>query len=391
VLVYALRLGSATRPQRRALIAVASTSLLFMPVFFVYHFSRQVLEIDPARLETLGWAVIGCRVLLPLGFLVALWQAELFAAGALRRLLDRLTARPTPAQWRDGVAAALDDPALQIGYWDPVAEQYREDAGAELVPPPAGSGRIWVPAARDERPQAAMVVDAVLVEDPELVRVAAAATVLAVENGALEGEVRTSRSRILEAGHAERRRIERDLHDSAQQRLVALGIRLGLASEQLDGERDRALAKELGAQVDEALEELRTVAAGAPRTLRDSGIAAALRVAATASPIAVTIRDDGVGRHSEALESTVYFCCVEALQNAAKHGGSGTSALVRLARENRCVTFAVEDDGEGFDPATARPGSGLRNLSERVAAVGGTVAIESSPDGGTRVVGRLPV
>jgi signal transduction histidine kinase len=248
-----------------------------------------------------------------------------------------------------------------------------------------------VPAARDERPQAAMVVDAVLVEDPELVRVAAAATVLAVENGALEGEVRTSRSRILEAGHAERRRIERDLHDSAQQRLVALGIRLGLASEQLDGERDRALAKELGAQVDEALEELRTVAAGAPRTLRDSGIAAALRVAATASPIAVTIRDDGVGRHSEALESTVYFCCVEALQNAAKHGGSGTSALVRLARENRCVTFAVEDDGEGFDPATARPGSGLRNLSERVAAVGGTVAIESSPDGGTRVVGRLPV
>ena len=391
VLVYALRLGSATRPQRRALIAVASTSLLFMPVFFVYHFSRQVLEIDPARLETLGWAVIACRVLLPLGFLVALWQAELFAARALRRLLDRLTARPTPAQWRDGVAAALDDPALQIGYWDPVAGQYREDAGTDLVPPPADSGRIWVPAARDERPQAAMVVDAVLVEDPELVRVAASATVLAVENGALEGEVRTSRSRILEAGHAERRRIERDLHDSAQQRLVALAIRLGVASEQLDGERDRALAKELGAQVDEALEELRAVAAGAPRTLRDNGIVAALRVAATVSPIAVTVRDDRVGRHPEALESAVYFCCVEALQNAAKHGGSGTSALVRLARDDGCVTFSVEDDGEGFDPATVRPGSGLRNLSERVAAVGGTVAMESSPAGGTHVVGRLPV
>jgi signal transduction histidine kinase len=215
--------------------------------------------------------------------------------------------------------------------------------------------------------------------------------VLAVENGALEGEVRTSRARILEAGHAERRRIERDLHDSAQQRLIALGINLSLAGERLGRSEDRALVDELGEQVDEALRELRSVAGGAPRTLVDEGIAAAIRAVAAWTPIQVTVLDDGVGRHADALESTVYYCCLEALQNAAKHAGPDATAVVRLSEDERSLCFVVEDDGRGFDARSIRLRAGLTNIAERVEAVGGSVAIESSPGNGTRIVGRLPV
>jgi len=215
--------------------------------------------------------------------------------------------------------------------------------------------------------------------------------VLAAENGALESEVTTSRARILEAGHAERRRIERDLHDSAQQRLVALGIRLSLAGERLESAEERALAADLGAQLDAALDELRAVAGGAPRMLREEGIAAALRTVAAWSPIAVTIVDDGVARHAEALESTVYYCCLEALQNAAKHAGADATVTVRLSEENRDLVFDVRDDGHGFDVPTVERRAGLANITERVESVGGRVAIDSSPGEGTRIVARLPL
>ena len=162
------------------------------------------------------------------------------------------------------------------------------------------------------------------------------------------------------------------------------GERLGTASE-------RTLAEELGAQVDEALNELRAVAGAAPRTLREDGIAAALRAVAAWSPIPMTVVDDGVRRHSEALEATVYFCCLEALQNAAKHAGPGSSAMVRLDEDAAALTFTVEDDGAGFEAGAVSPGAGLANLAERIEAVGGTLAIDSAPGTGTRIVGRLPL
>ena len=391
VIVYSRRFGHATRPQRRALLAVASTSLLFLSVFFVYHGAREVLGVAPERLETLGWVLLGCRVLLPLGFLAALLQAELLAARGLRTLVDRLSTRPTLQQWQDSVAAALDDPALEIGYWDVDGEEHRRPDGRALAPPPEGSGRAWVPAERNGRPMAALVIDEALLEDPELVRAATSVTLLAVENGALEGEAKISRERILEAGYAERRRIERNLHDSAQQRLIALGIRLSRAGEQLGSSAEGTLVEELGVQVDEALGELRRVAGGAPPVLSEHGIAAALRAVAAWTPTAVTILDDGVRRHSKALESTVYYCCLEALQNAAKHGGDDITATVRLTEASGVLTFAVEDDGAGFHAGAVRLGAGLVNLAERVSAVGGTLTVDSAPGHGTRIVGRLPI
>jgi signal transduction histidine kinase len=389
--VYLARLQRASRPQRRSLAAVAFTSLLLLPAYFAYNFAAWILELDQGTLDTLNWGVVATRALLPLGFLIALLQADRFAAGALRTLVERLTTRPTPEQWRDEIARVLDDPALRLGYYDPGDRRFRDSEGGELTLPPAAAGRAWVPVDRGGRPVAAMVIDETLAEDPELVRAAAAATLLAVENGQLEGELRASRARVVEAGDAERRRIERDLHDSAQQRLVALRIHLSLAGEGVDRADDRAMLERLGAEVDEAIDELRTVAQGIfPPVLADGGVGPALAAVARRSAMPVHIRGAWRSRHSQAVETAVYFCCLECLQNAAKHAGPGASATIRLDESDGHVGFSVEDDGVGFDPRAVARGAGLTNLANRVAAVGGTLEIDAGSGHGTRITGEIP-
>jgi signal transduction histidine kinase len=391
--VYVSRLLTASRPQRRALLAVAVTSLLFLPAYFTFNFAAWILEVrDIGTLDTLAWFIVATRILLPLGFLVALLQADLFASRALRTLLEELTARPTPTRWRETIAEALDDEALELGFHDPATGRFRDAAGGEVAPPPAGSQRAWLPVERDGHPVAAMVIDETLTEDPELVRAAASATLLAVENGALEGELQASRARILEAGNAERRRIERDLHDSAQQRLVALRVHLALVGERLDPSQERATIERLGGEVEQAIDELRDIARGLyPQLLGQLGVGAALEAVARRSAMPVSVRDGGLGRHPEALETTVYFCCVECLQNAAKHAGAGATATVRLSEHDGRVRFEVRDDGAGFDRAAVDAGTGLTNLADRVAALGGTLQIESAPGHGTRITGSIPV
>jgi signal transduction histidine kinase len=391
LVVYSTRLRAASRPRRRALIAVAASSLLFLPVFFTYHFSRQILELNPGTLDTMSWLVVGARVLLPLGFLVALFQAELFAGVVRGKLLEELVTRPSPDRWRDAVARALDDPALRLAYWDPASGRYRQPDGDELTAP-ARANLAWAKADRDGRPVAAMVVDAALAEDPELVQAATSATMLAVEQGNLEGELRQSEARILAAGDAERRRIERDLHDSAQQRLVALRIHLALASEKMDGSEQRDMVEQLGTEVDGAIDDLRSVARGVyPAILRDAGMAAALRSLSRYAAIPIRIEDGWQHRHREEIELAVYFCCLEALQNAAKHAGPDSVATVRLSEDNGNVRFTIEDDGVGFEPKTVQWGAGLENITDRVSAAGGTLRIESAKGRGTSVSGQLPV
>jgi signal transduction histidine kinase len=389
--IYASHVRAASRPRRRALIAVASTSLLFLPIFFTYHFSRQILQLDAGTLQAMSWFVVGARILLPLGFLVALLQAELFAGVARGTLLERLLTRPSPERWRDDVARALDDPSLRLGYWDLDSGSYREADGRELTAPDPDGDRAWVEVDRDGRPVAAMLIDSALAEDPELVRAAASATTLAVENGNLEGELRESQARIVAAGDAERRRIERDLHDSAQQRLVALRVHLSMASEQLDGSEHQTLVAELGTEVDEALDSLRTIATGVyPKILGDAGVGPALRSVARNGAMPVAVDDRWQRRHGDGIELAVYYSCVEALQNAAKHAGSDATATVRLTEDDACVCFTVEDDGCGFDARSVSRGAGLDNIADRVSAVGGSLRIDSAPGRGTRVAGRLP-
>jgi signal transduction histidine kinase len=206
-------------------------------------------------------------------------------------------------------------------------------------------------------------------------------------------EIRASRARIVATADAERRRIERNLHDGAQQHLVALAMNLNLARRELaeDPEAAAALLEQLTGDVRTTIEEVRNLAHGIyPPLLLDSGLPAALSAAAARSPLPVTVLTDGVGRQPPEVEATVYFCCLEALQNAAKHA-DGAEVTVRVSEEPGALRFEVADNGPGFDPDTVSHGQGLINMGDRLAALGGEASWESSPGAGTRVCGSLPV
>jgi signal transduction histidine kinase len=206
-------------------------------------------------------------------------------------------------------------------------------------------------------------------------------------------ELRASRTRIVAAADAERRRIERNLHDGAQQHLVALAMNLNLARRELtdDPEGAAALLEQLSGDVRTAIDELRNLAHGIyPPLLLDSGLPAALSAAAARSPLPVTVQTERVGRQPAEVEATVYFCCLEALQNAAKHT-DGAEVTVRVWEEPGALRFEVADDGPGFDPDLVNHGQGLINMGDRLAALGGAASWESSPGAGTRVCGSVPV
>ncbi len=206
-------------------------------------------------------------------------------------------------------------------------------------------------------------------------------------------ELRASRVRLVSTADAERRRIERDLHDGAQQHLVALAVNLRLADDAIAD--DPSVAREvlgtLGNDVRAAIAELRSLAHGIfPPLLMDAGIIEALRVAAERAAPGVTFTSDGVGRYAPEVETAVYFCCLEALQNAAKHA-PGSQVRVHVVEQDGAVRFTVDDDGPGLGGAAAAPGHGLSNMADRVGALGGTLEVGAAPEGGTRVAGAIPV
>ena len=206
-------------------------------------------------------------------------------------------------------------------------------------------------------------------------------------------ELQASRARIVAAADAERRRIERDLHDGAQQYLVAIAVKARLIQQltRTDPAGGAALTQDLVRDVESALDELRTLAQGIyPPLLSSAGLAEALAAASRRTPIPVRLETDGVGRYQPELEAAVYYCCLEALQNASKHAGDGTSARLKLWEEGGALQFQVDDDGAGFDPARRNTGAGQTNMRDRIGAVGGTLRIESAPGAGTHVHGAVP-
>jgi signal transduction histidine kinase len=206
-------------------------------------------------------------------------------------------------------------------------------------------------------------------------------------------ELRASRQRLVAAQDDERRRLERNLHDGAQQNLVALKVKLGLAEmlADKDPERARALLAELKGDTDETLETLRDLARGIyPPLLADRGLATALESQARKATLPVSVEADGVGRHPQDVEAAVYFCVMEALQNIQKYA-QASRATVRVQVTNGALHFWVEDDGIGFDPASQKRGSGTQNMADRLDALGGTVLIRSIPGTGSEVEGILPL
>jgi signal transduction histidine kinase len=213
---------------------------------------------------------------------------------------------------------------------------------------------------------------------------------LTAELRATIDELRASRRRLVEAQDAERRKIERNLHDGAQQQLIALAIQLGLLAESADDpEFIRQAVPDLKAQLSAALDDLRALARGIyPPLLAEQGLVMALRAQAARSPVPVLFEADEIGRYPQDTESTVYFCALEALQNVAKHARASRAA-VRLSGSDGTLEFSVSDDGAGF-PAGTSHGSGLQGMSDRVAAHGGTLTVRSRPGQGTTITGRLP-
>jgi signal transduction histidine kinase len=225
-----------------------------------------------------------------------------------------------------------------------------------------------------------------------LMRDLAAQAGLVLRNVRLIEELRASRQRLVAAQDEERRKLERNIHDGAQQQLVALGVKLRLADSLV--ERDPAKAREIMAQLQietqAAVDDLRDLARGIyPPLLADQGLEAALQAQARKSPTPVRVEADGIGRYDQDLEAAVYFSCLEAMQNIAKYANAA-SAAITLAQRNGSLEFRVRDDGTGFDPVTVVLGSGLQGMTDRIDAIGGTLTIESEPGAGTTVRGEVP-
>jgi signal transduction histidine kinase len=217
---------------------------------------------------------------------------------------------------------------------------------------------------------------------------------LAASFNDMTAELRHSQARIVASADAERRRVERDLHDGAQQRLVLIKLKLGQLGQKIRANPETAVAfaGELSSDLDRALAELRELARGIyPPLLESDGLPGALTEAAVRAAIPVSVDCDGAGRYPPELEAAIYFCCLEALQNAAKHAGAGARATIRLAAADNALEFVVTDDGVGYDPDTVADSTGLRNMADRVGALGGTLRIDSKPGAGTRVLGRIAV
>jgi signal transduction histidine kinase len=303
-------------------------------------------------------------------------------------VIERLAQDPRAV--RDALATELGDPTLDVVFW--IDHRWVDRDGHPRTP----SGGVTEIEHEGQR-VGALVHDPRLDSEPELVREAAAAAALALENQRLEVELRArlealraSRARLLEAGDAERRRLTRDLHDGAQQRLVALMIELQLAREQFDAQPEaaRAFLDSAFANAQEAVNELRDLASGIhPAVLSQRGLDAALETLASRSTVPVELDTVLPERLPSPVETAAYFVVAEALTNVAKYA-QATHARVEVRRENGHAVVDIRDDGIGG--ANADNGSGLRGLSDRVGALDGTLEVSSPPGAGTLVRARIP-
>jgi signal transduction histidine kinase len=333
----------------------------------------------------------------PFAFLVGLLHSRLSRASAVSDLVARLAEAGRRRGLRDALAEALGDPSLSLAYWVPQQQGYVDAEGHPVELPASGGSTVCTPVRHEGRPVAMICHDAMLETEPELVQAVAAAAGLALENERLDAELRArveelraSRARIVRAAEEERRRLERDLHDGAQQRLVSLALNLRLASAKLESEPESAkeLLDETSRELGEATSELRELARGLhPAVLSDRGLHPALEALAGRAPLPVELAGPPPEGLPPAVESASYFVVAEALTNVARYAGA-SHAEVRVSRANGRVEVEVRDDGVGgADPAA---GSGLRGLADRVAALDGRLEVVSPQGEGTVVRAVIP-
>jgi signal transduction histidine kinase len=379
---------------RRTLLPV----VLAVPIAYLYRtlgYLSDALQIDLLSfLEPRYHAVaVVLYNIVPVGLLLGLLRLRL-DRGRVAGLLVELGRGVPAGGLRDVLARALGDPTLQLAFAAPSGAGFIDGAGHPVDVGTERPDRALAPIERDGEALAVLVHDRTIDdENPGLVEAVGSAARLAIENEHLTAqvraqleEVRASRARIVDAADAERRRVERDLHDGAQQRLLALAMRLQLARD-ASGNAG-ALLDEATAELHAAIAEVRDLARGIhPPILAEAGLAAALETLAERSPVPVRVQATDA-RYRPAVETTAFYVVAEALTNAARHAGA-TEVVVRVSSDGRRLTVTVSDDGRGgADPSG---GSGLRGLADRVAAIGGRLSVTSQPGEGTTVAAELPL
>jgi signal transduction histidine kinase len=395
----ARRLRAATALQRRVsgpLVVASSLSIVILSAFLVAR--RAAPEADTA--EVLGWLWSLCVPAIAAAFFVGLMRRRLLLGERLGELNVELSRDPDLYQMRVALASKLDDPDLELLVPDHAPGHWRDSLGRPASRAAAVErGRALTLVHDDGDPVAVLAHDPLLRDDPELLAALSALVLGALQHRRLTSrlassleQLEDSRKRIARAADLERSRIERDLHDGAQQRLIMMRIKLSLAEElaQDDPTAGAAAVHELGDEIDLALEDLRALAHGVyPSLLSDRGLEDALRGVVVESPLPINLQFRGVTRQPEEIETAVYFLCLEAVQNAIKHGDGATGVWITVA-QHRLLSVEVRDDGPGFAPGVSANG-GLRNMRDRVEAVGGQLTIDASPGHGTRILGAIPI
>ena len=389
------RRRDATPPQRRAMAPVLWSGVTLL-ILLAGALGTDAFGV-PRVTDVLGWLSLIVFASVPWVFLIGLVRTRVAGAGAVSELLLRLGEEPGTGSLRCRLSQALGDDSLQLAFW--LEDKGRwVDADGHTVELPESGARAWTAVELEGRVVGAIVHDVTLTQEPELLRSVAAAAGLAVENERLQAqlrarveELRASRDRIVEAGMSERRRLERNLHDGAQQRLVALSLTMRLAQSKVrkDPEKAEAMLAAAHEELTLALGELRELARGIhPAVLSDRGLAAALESLAGRAPLPVELGDVPEDRLPEPIEAAAYFVVAEALTNVVKYAHA-SQATVSVERRNGHAIVEVADDGiGGADPDR---GSGLRGLVDRVSALDGSMRLDSPAGAGTRLRAEIPV
>jgi signal transduction histidine kinase len=381
---------AASAPLRRTLAPVLAGAIALL-VFSVYVAIQKFRPVPDLLLA----AVYAAYTAVPVALLGSMVRARL-ARSSVADLLIELRANPVGADLRDALANALRDPSLEIAYWVPASGRYVDVAGRPVELPLEAPARATTLVERGGEPIAALVHDPALREERGLVDSVCVAAALALQNERLQAELRArleelraSRARIVEATDAERRRIERNLHDGTQQRLVSIAMELGLAESKLPPDASEAGPILARAHRDllAALDELRELSRGIhPGVLTERGLGRALKDLAYRTPVPLELDVDLEERLRGQVEAAAYFVICEALANVAKHA-SATAATVSVDRTDGRAVVEVVDDGVGGADVN---GSGLRGLADRVEALGGSLALVSPPGAGTVLRVEIP-
>jgi signal transduction histidine kinase len=384
--VIAWRWWRSSAPRRRALLP--SVAGAFVLALFTVLLANDLLT--GTRSQVLLWITACSLVTVPAAFLAGLLRSRL-ARGGLSELFRGLGG----SDLQGALAKTMGDPGLVVARWQPDRGAYTDAEGRTVSLPTNGDDRRVSLVDADGRRMAALVYDASLDDDPELVEAVTVATGVALENEALQAEaqarlaeLRASRERIVAAGDAERRRLERNLHDGAQQRLVAISLQLRLLQNRIgDDPSAAALVTTASNELARSLAELRELARGLHPAVLEHGLGPALDSIASRSTVPTTVSYEVDGTLPEAVELAAYFVASEALANVAKYA-QASHASVLVSRDATSARIEIADDGVGG--ADDSLGSGLRGLADRVEALDGRLFVTSPPGGGTTVTAELP-